>query len=157
MKINYSNSVQVVTFSFLIVCFVLFSCQPNSTTQTSETDLTENQEIRIAEEKQEMEVSFSLSTVEDDINGPKSSISAMINGKKTQFAEAINCEVVEKDVYDSKNVPLDANWACACWWAGDGVSFYAKKMDTKVEIYKQEVYEEMKTEDEKWELIKTLE
>jgi len=155
MKINYSNSIQLLIFSCLLVCFGLCSCQ--NSTNKEQTTTTENQEMRIADEKQQLEVSFMLSNVEDDINGTQSTITATLNGKNVEITKATNCIILEKEEYDSKDIPLDATWACGCWWAGAGENFYAQKMDTKVEIYKKEVYEEMKTEDEKWVLFKTLE
>lgn len=157
MKINYSNSVQAIIFSFLIVCFGFFSCQSTTKSDTETTQENENQEIRIAEEKPEMKVSFMLSNIEDDINGAESTIKASINEKIVEVTKARNCEVVETTDYESRNIPLDATWACACWWAGAGNDFYAKKTDKKLEIYKKDLYEEMKSEDEKWVLFKTLE
>lgn len=150
MKINYSNSVQTIIFSFLFAGFSLFSCQSTTTS-------TENPDIRIADEEKGLVVSFMLSNVEDDINGTESTIKASINEKIVEITKARNCEVVEITDYDSKDIPLDATWACACWWAGAGNDFYAKKTTDKLEIYKKDVYEEMKSEDEKWELFKTLE
>lgn len=150
MKINYFNSSLLLVLPFLLLCSSLFSCQSN-------TNTTENQEMRIADEKQELVVSFQLSNVEDDINGTQSTITAILNGKKIEVAKVLNCTMIEKEEYDSKDIPLDATWGCSCWWAGAGENFYAQKMDTKVEIYKKELYEEMKTEDEKWVLFKTLE
>ncbi len=158
MKINYSNSVQAIILSFLVVCCGLFSCQSTTKSDTETTQENEKQEIRITDEKQEMTVSFMLSNVEDDINGAESTIKASINEKIVEITKARNCNVLlEKEEYESKNVPLDATWACTCWWAGAGNDFYAKKTASKVEIYKKDVYEEMKTEDEKWVLFKTLE
>jgi hypothetical protein len=158
MKIHYLKSVQVVALSFLVVVLGLFSCQSNSNSDTKTEQGNKNQEVKIAEENQEMTVSFAISNVEDDINGAKSTIIATINGKNVEVTQTTNCNaLVEKEEYESKNVPDDAMWACSCWWAGAGSDFYAKKTNEKVEVYKKEVYEEIKTEDEKWELFKTLE
>jgi hypothetical protein len=151
MKTNYLKSVKLVIILFFLFCFGLFSCQSNSNTET------ETQEIRIAEEKQYMEVTFMVSNVEDDINGTQSTITATINDKKIEVTKATNCNLVEKEEYESKDIPDEATWACTCWWAGAGKDFYAKKGDTTVTFYQKEVYEDMKTEDEKWELLKTLE
>lgn len=148
MKIYYLKSVQIVILLFFVASFGLFSCQ--STTKSDTKTVQEN-------ENQEMTVSFMLSNIEDDINGAESTIKVSINEKIVEITKARNCNVLlEKEEYESKNVPLDATWACACWWAGAGNDFYAKKTDNKLEIYKKDVYEEIKTEDEKWVLFKTL-
>ena len=144
MKNYYSNISQLFILCFLLIC--LFSCK------------NDKNKIEInSSNKQELQVSFLLSNVEDDINGTQSTLVATLNEKNVEITKQINCNVIEKEEYDSKDIPLDATWACTCWWAGAGNNFYAQKMDTKVEIYKKELYEEMKTEDEKWELFKTLE
>ncbi|WP_375561919.1 hypothetical protein ACE193_05060 [Bernardetia sp. OM2101] len=164
MKINYLVLSKQLYFTSLFSCFIfcslsLFSCQSNvnSNKETSEADTTQNQEIRIAEEKQEMEVTFAISNVEDDINGTESTIKVTINGKDTELTRATNCNIAEKEEYESMKVPTDAVWACKCWWAGAGENFYAIKKDNKVEFYGKEIYEEMEEEYDKWELLKTLE
>ncbi|WP_338768710.1 hypothetical protein WAF17_08365 [Bernardetia sp. ABR2-2B] len=163
MKSNYLKSIQCFVLSSLLCCFGFFSCQSttssdtNSESTTTEANASENQEIRIAEEKQEMEITFLISNVEDDINGNESTITATINGKDIELARASNCNVVEKENYESMKVPTDATWACACWWAGAGENFYAIKKEDKIEFYGKEVYEEMEEEYDKWELLKTLE
>ncbi|AFM03214.1 hypothetical protein Fleli_0754 [Bernardetia litoralis DSM 6794] len=135
----------------LLFGFGLFSCQSNTNSGI------ENQEIRIAEEEQEVEVSFMLSNVEDDINGMQSTIKATINGKETEVTKATNCTLAEKEEYESMKVPTDATWACKCWWAGAGENFYALKKDNKVEFYGKEIYEQMEEKYDKWELLKILE
>lgn len=157
METNYLKSIQA--FIILIFCFGLFSCQSNSTstTQNTEVDTTEIKENNMTEEKQATEISFMISNVEDEINGNQSTIKATINGQTKDVAKATNCNEVEKEEYDSRNIPSDALWACSCWWAGAGNDFYAKKVENKVEVYKKDLYEEISPEDEKWELIQTLE
>jgi hypothetical protein len=142
------------TLLCFLFCFSLFSCQSNSNT---EANATENQEVRIAEEKKDMEVTFMISNVEDDINGTQSTIKAMINGKETEIIKTTNCNIIEKEEYESKDIPEEATWACTCWWAGAGKDFYAKKEKNKVDFYGKEIYEEMEEEYDKWELFKTLE
>lgn len=157
MKINYFASTNL--FFTLFFCFGIFSCQSNtnSTTKIAEADTTQNQEIQTTDEKKEMEVSFSISNVEDDINGPESTLIVTINGKDTELTKATNCNVAEKEEYESMKAPTDAAWACKCWWAGAGKDFYAIKKEGKIELYVKEVYEEIEEEYDKWELLKTLE
>ncbi|WP_338812298.1 hypothetical protein V9L05_12915 [Bernardetia sp. Wsw4-3y2] len=159
MKTTHSTSIQIVIFSILLFCVGLFSCQSNtnSNTNMTEANATENQEIRIADEKKKTEITFMISNVEDDINGNESTITAVINGKNIEVTRATNCNAVEKEEYESMKVPTEATWACKCWWAGAGENFYAIKKDNKVDFYGKEVYEEMEEEYDKWELIKTLE
>ncbi len=156
MKTNKSKSIQLIIFSFLL--FGFFSCQStaNSDAETKEVEATENQDIEITEEKKDIEVSFLISNIEDDINGNRSTISATINGENTELAKAANCNRVEEESYELMNIPTNAIWACACWWAGAGENFYAKKEGNKVEFYRNEIYEEMEEEGE-WKLTKTLE
>jgi len=155
MKTNFLKFIKLPILLFLLFCFSFFSCGSDSKTKNADT--TEKQEISIVEEKKEIEVSFMLSNVEDDINGTESTITAVVNGEKVEVTKATNCNVVEKQDYESMKVPADARWACACWWAGAGENFYAIKKEDKVEFYGKEVYEEMEKEYDKWELIKTLE
>jgi hypothetical protein len=92
-----------------------------------------------------------ISNVEDDISGTQSTIKAMINGKETEITTTTNCNVVEKEEYESKDISDDTTWACT------GKDFYAKKEENKIAFYSKEVYEEMEEEYDKWELLKTLE
>lgn len=159
MKINYLKHIQLLILSNFLFCFGIFSCQSNtkSNIETLEVNTTENEEIRIVEEKQEMEVNFSISNVENDTNGTESTIKVTINGKETEVTRATNCNVIEKERYESMKAPIDAKWACTCWWAGAGENFYAIKKNGKIEFYGKEIYEEMEEEYDKWELLKTVE
>lgn len=149
MKTSYLKSV------ILFLCVGLFSCQSTTNSGLSEANAIESQEVEVKEEKQ-IEVSFKINTVEDDINGNKSTIISTTNGVEKEVAQAANCTETEVTEYESMKVPSDAIWACACWWAGAGDNFYAEKIDGKVNVYRKEIYEEMTEEEEKWNLIKTL-
>jgi hypothetical protein len=153
MKTNYLKSVRLPILLGFLFFLSFFSCQSN----TEMANATENQDVRVAEEKKEMEVTFMISNVEDDINGTQSTIKAMVNGKEIEIIKTTNCNVIEKEEYESKEIPEEARWACTCWWAGAGKDFYAKKEKNKVEFYVKEVYEEMEEEYDKWQLLKTLE
>ena len=151
MKTDYFRFIPLLCIE-LLSYFCFFSCQSDSTTNTVEANVTENQK-----EKEEINIFFFLSNVEDEISGNESTIKATINGKDIEIKKARNCEVTEKEQYESMEVPSEAIWACNCWWAGAGNNFYATKNEGKVNFYGKEVYEEMKEEEDKWELLKTVE
>ena len=154
MKNSFKISIKSVLLASLL-SFVFFSCQPEANKNESTQEIQATEVETESKVEKSIEVSFSISTIEDDVNGNESIIMATINGNSKEITRATNCNEAETESYESMNIPNDAIWACTCWWAGAGENFYAKKNGDKVEFYGKEVYEEME-EENNWELIKTI-
>lgn len=81
---------------------------------------------------------------------PGTTLTFTSNGKTETILEPTPCTAIDKEDYNKHEVPVKAQVACTCWWAGGGANYYAFVENRQIKMYKKTMEEGM-NEDPIWE------
>ncbi len=127
----------------LLAFTLLHACTDSSTNKEEKQDTTTikdtNTNLSVENRAEEqVNLKWKINRGEDEDLNPVADIYLKVNGKKFTIEEKVIGPFgeVPKDRYDTQNIPDDALTACGSFWAGLMQTFYVKKNENKIEVYK---------------------
>ncbi len=114
-------------FAFLLLSFLACKNNPKSSTKG-------NEDIK--------NVELQLKGYYDGIT-PQTTIVFTLDKRVEKIIEKRNCIGIKEKDFEKYEIPTTANVACTCWWAGAGVNYYALASGEEIQIYEQQLEEEM--------------
>lgn len=150
----------------LVSCILMFASACQNEPQTSEETATEKQEEPTTSSSEGGIAPLHTSEVQlicvpaDDPNQepgfPQSEVFLHLAESKVKVADILACETIEKNQYNSHQIPENAIVAVGGWWAGKGDYVYVVEENGNFVVKKGEIFEEQEDNSYNYQTVMTF-
>lgn len=142
-----------IIFASLLLTLFMFGCKSDTSENQGNTTDTTIGAIDPAT------IKFVCVTAEDPnavADAPRHEVYLQLGNSKVKVADILNCEILNKEVYEQNQVPKNAIAAVGGWWAGGGDYLYIIEEGRNYVVKKGAIFEESEDGDFGYKTIMTF-